>query len=177
MILTEEQAMDRLNSEDNLATRFGAGNNLHLIVEAKQRGNPPGRPHLRDDVKDAILFESRMKLGTQSQIAAKYGTTQANVSYIHRGDNKFVDEEKIETLMDTVRTRAIEKVMAAMNFMTDDKLSGCKAIELSNIAKNMATVAGVGKQEQNSSVQVHLYSPGNKTEEDYTTIEVTPTRR
>lgn len=176
MILTEEQAKARVNSEGNLLNRFGKSapvtpSNVIQITPLKQPGC--GGPH-HESNPNGVEITSRARLGeNQFALAEEFGLTQQAVSHYKHGDYK-VDEKKVESRMIEVQDTALCKLMASLGFLDDEKLSKMSGKDLASVAANMAKVAGNVRPSaaDGNAVHLHLYAPELRKEANYKTIEV-----
>jgi hypothetical protein len=76
--------------------------------------------------------------------------------------------------LDSVRELAINKLLASLNGISDDKLNKLKATELAQVASNMSKVVdSSAKKDKGTGVdRIIVFAPEQKTETHYTTIEV-----
>lgn len=192
MILDEKKAHERLNSPDNLANRFSCrlrgydGNEggatsqetpvpsrIHEVT-LKRAGKD--RPNLPEFCRTIIAVEARSGRN-QSAIAAEFNTTQGNVSNIKRASppSGKLDEKAAERALGEIRDRALERLMASLGLMSDEKLSKCDAKDLSTIAANMGKVVEktFPKQDSNDArININLFVPELRNEKQFKTVEV-----
>ncbi len=168
MILTKEQAEERLKNENNLANRFSSGK----IIELPRKGKREGEGNLT--VLERTEIASRARLGEKQEVlAAEFNTSKMNVSFIERGKTKGIDEEKVEQQVNAVKDKALERLMKSLGLLDDDKLSKCSAKDLSVIASNMGRVyEKTTSQREASPTQVIIYAPQLRDENRFKTIEV-----
>ena len=176
-MLTEDQILERIKSEDNIANRFNNKPKLDYVhVEEKRSvGMPKGQKIVPPSLKNAIALLSRTKIDSQHNIGASFGISQPAVSNISTGKTHH-DIKKVEAQLTQVRDVAMEKLMVTLGLMTDDKLEGVKAIDLSKIASNVSLVVSrtLPKEEAptNQNIQLLVYSPVVKDESSFEVIEV-----
>ena len=184
MILADEKALERLNSENNLANRFarsvkaarGADNvkykHTHYLPTYR-RGHAESKDNLPVETRNEIAIRARSGMETQEEIAADYGISQQNVSAIATGKTSS-EPEVVGKALDKIRDKALDRLLASLGFLTDDKLSGCDAKDLSQIAANVSRVVEktTPKVDEGSKVQVVVYAPQVRQEEKYKIIEV-----
>jgi hypothetical protein len=173
MLLTEEQANERLNSEKNLANRFSRSDEGRIeerVIEGP--GKEKGSTNLTREERNEIAVRSRLG-ESQVALAREFNTTQPNVSYIERGKTK-TDEEKVESAINQVRDKALERLMHSLGLITDDKLSGCSAKDLSTIASNMSRVVEktIPRAEVDNKINLVIYAPELRQEKSFKTIEI-----
>lgn len=170
MLLTPDQARARLESEDNLATRFGQKS----IVEPKVIKSA-GKNRINLDVETRTEIAVRARLGEDQHVIAKdFGVTPGEVSHINTGRIKGVDEKQIDERIGKVHDVALDRLMTTLGFMDNDKLSGCDAKTLSGIAANMGRVIEKTSQKADAAqiTNVLIYAPEIKQEKSFKTIEV-----
>lgn len=185
MFLTEEQASRRLNNESNLANLTARLESLEKPQESEvfipevieETIHRPGR---KSDVKSLSQDESneiaiRARLGErQETLAEEFNITQPNVSYLKNGKTKKVNEEVVDKVVSEVRDKALERLMKSLNLITDDKLSGCSARDLSVIASNMGRVVEktMPKSESSDTVNFIVYAPELRQEKSFPSVEI-----
>lgn len=172
MELSEEQAKARLESPDNLAnkmSKFREGKKLSIDLEshtATVNSTNKQLPRLPEKIRKEI--EERALSGTERQrdIAKDYGTTQSLVSQI---------KKEAEARDSAARSTAVEKMMLAMGLITEERLEGLRAIELSRIAANMAqTISAVTPKQdvQAAAVNLIVYAPEIRDESKFRVVEI-----
>jgi hypothetical protein len=182
MFLNEQKARARLESEKNLANRFSASG--FSVVEKKLEpqivekeiklpGNIESRGNLTKEDRTVIAIRSRTG-ENQKSLAREFGVTQANVGVIERGKTQGIDEEKVNKVINEVKDRALNRLMASLGLLDDDKLSGCSAKDLSIIASNMGRVVEKvsPKTDAPDNINFIIYSPELKKEKAYEVVEV-----
>lgn len=154
-----------------------------IIEPLKEAGRNEGDinvPHsVRKLIGDTATFNGRQDA---LQLASQFGISPASVSaYTNPANsalseaNKFDIKHFLSKRRDKISKRAIGKLNMAISMISEDKLSECKAIELSQVAKNMASVVGTlnppeRETENKNPVQFHFYSPQVKNETHYEVI-------
>jgi hypothetical protein len=197
MFLSEEQVRARLSSEKNLANRFKQSQEIsrtperispaiaseepdrvteepdYQVTEKSILLSGKNRINLTKDERTEIAIRSRTG-EDQINIARAHGITQAAVSYIERKKVQGIDEKRVEEITGVVRDRALERLMASLGLLTDDKLSGCSAKDLSLIASNMGRVVEKIAPPSVAENQINfiIYSPELKQERAFKTIEI-----
>lgn len=172
MILTSEQAEQRLSSPQNLANRFG-NPSVARTVTLKQPGRKEGIPNIDVEIREHIALRARCG-ERQKKIAKEHGTTQARVSQLERGQDKSIDEEKIETDLSIVRDKAAQNLMLILGLITPAKLQKLNVKELGGMAARMSTVVKnvTPEEKAQQNIQVVVYSPELRKEENYKSIDV-----
>ncbi len=191
MFLTNEQANARLNSEKNLALRFGKSEQLnprsqeraidpdarevtHTITEKVIPLNGKNRINLTKEERTNIAIQTRTGASSQTVVAQEHNINLLTVNNIHSGKTKGIDEERVKEVTDSVRDHALDRLMASLGLLTDDKLSGCSAKDLSVIASNMGRVFDKirDKVETSDNINFIIYSPELKQERAYDVIDI-----
>lgn len=174
MFITEEQARERLESSENLVNLLGTNSEGRIEVRAiKLPGKKPGSQNLSKEERTEIAIESRLG-GRAREIASDHNVAEITVAKIREGKPRGIDEERVEKILGEARDRAMDRLMAALGLITDDKLSGASAKDLSTIASNMGRVVEkISTREQAANnVNVIIYSPELKKENSFKTIEI-----
>lgn len=175
MFLDPEKARARLESEDNLANRFKKKEEKPPEIQEVTLHRPgKDRPNLTREERTEIA--TRAKLGeNQQRLADEFGTTQENVSQIkNRKNQKNIDEDKVESTITQVRDKALDRLMSSLGLLTDDKLSGCSAKDLSVIAANMGRVVDktLPKSDSPDKINLIIFSPELRQEKSFKVVEV-----
>lgn len=194
MFLTQDQAEARLNSEKNLArASFLRGNArsenstgallpdnsnstlpTNTVTEKVIPLSGKNRINLTTEERTNIAIESRLGTKSQTEIARANNLRVLTVANIHSGKTKGIDEERVKQVTNNVRDLALERLMASLGLLTDDKLTGCSAKDLSTIASNMGRVVEKiqDKVETPDNINFIIYSPELKQERAFDVIEV-----
>lgn len=180
MILTEEQAKARVNSEGNLLNRFGRKDekaSVTIIPINRPGGGEGGNGNqLTEDAK--VELAARARTGERHKdLASEFQVSRQTVMYLDHGGDQGrgkVDERKVEQRMDEIQDKALCKLMASLGFLDDEKLSKMNGKDLASVAANMAKVAGNVRPSaaDGNAVHLHLYAPELRKEQNYKTIEV-----
>ena len=175
MFIDPDKAQERLDSEDNLANRFGKKEEVKILeIPLRQPGKD--RPNL--SIEERTEIATRAMLGeNQTKLAQEFGTTQENVSQIknRKGhSHSGIDEDQVEKSLGNVRDKALDRLMSSLGLLTDDKLSGCSAKDLSVIAANMGRVVDktLPKSESSDRVNFIVFAPELKQEKSFNVIEI-----
>ena len=199
MLLTTEQATERLNSKNNLANRFSAAArsgevNVGAVVEveiesipetketpqsqvieltAKRQGKHSGVHFLDREMRTEIAFRARAG-ENQIPLAKEYGVDQSHVAKLELGQCKGIDEEAIEQRLNQIKDTALLKLMGTMNLITEEKLESCGAQALSAIAGNFAKVIEKISPKDKASQQTNIiiYQPELRKESSFQTVEI-----
>ena len=132
------------------------------------------RINLTRDERTNIAISARTGTQTQTELARANNLQLLTVHNIASGKTKGIDEERVKQVTNAVRDLALERLMASLGLLTDDKLTGCSAKDLSTIASNMGRVVEKiqDKAEQPDNINFIIYSPELKQERAFNVIEV-----
>jgi len=179
MLISEKVANERVNSPSNLSVRFGRPpaptSEPHVEILPNPRAGK--RPELPGFLKTTMAILHQSGAGTQAEVAEVFGTTQAEVSHIENGrSDKGLDKGAIEAAQSEIRDVAMKKLLGTLGLLTEDKISKCKAGEISTIAANLSRVVektlpkdtGPGS----GGVNITIYAPQPRDEKSYKTLEV-----
>ena len=199
MFLTNEQADARLNSEKNLALRFGKSEQLnprsqeraidpeglpesltreaevtHTITEKVISLPGKNRINLTKEERTNIAIDARSGANSQTNIARANNLQLLTVNNIASGKTKGIDEERVTRVIGEAKDLALSRLMSSLGLLTDDKLSGCSAKDLSTIASNMGRVVEKiqDKVQAPDNINFIIYAPELKQERAYDRVEV-----
>lgn len=198
MFLTEEQLNERLNNPRNLANRIKGGKHASSRIpeaenqifaaerpeeekgiqfrEIKRPGN--NRTWLSQSERTEIAIAS---IGEkQTEVARRYGVEVSTVSDIvnnaRRVENgpRSTDQLKVDMALDAVRVTATNKLQASLNLLTEDKISGHNAKDISAICANMAKVVQqtIPQEKGGQSINLIVYTPELRKEANFDSVEV-----
>lgn len=181
IILTDEQARERLKSPRNLVGRFGNGKASSVledettevtIIPLERPGRTNGSPNFSEEEK--VTMGVRRGTGERLQsIANDFGTTPSVVMNIEKGKTKS-NRKKVDELIEAVQDTALLKLMESLNLISPEKLGKLSAKDLGVFASSMSKVIGNTKErdENDARVHLHLYAPELRSENSFKTIEV-----
>lgn len=156
--------------------------------EIKRPGN--NRPWLSQQERTRIaadytpsssdFLKDGFKTRTKTEIAREYGVQVSTVSDITNGTRRVedsprsVDKKVIDEQLDEVREKAIERLMAGLGQLTEDKVSAHNAKDISVICANMARVVQQTIPQEKAAQQINLvvYTPELRTEKSFEIVEV-----
>lgn len=196
MLLSDGKAVEktgdgRLDSEANVLNRLGilvrgeGADRVRLELLGKYKGGKRmGDKNIPVETKRDIKDAADTGVLTQEEIAEITRISQASVSNISRGlngriiDDRLSDdpsgrEMKVESIKDKILDIVLEKISAAVGMISEDKLAGSKAVDLSVVARNLSSVndkllsraKAVG-----DGVKVIIFAPTIKAEGEYERI-------
>jgi transcriptional regulator with XRE-family HTH domain len=110
---------------------------------------------------------------TQQEIAERFGISRQGVAHIKEGAGT-VDNKAVEQAIESARNKALDRLMASLGLLTDDKLSGCSARDISSIAANMSRVVEktMPDRDRMGNINLVIYSPELKTEKSFEVVEI-----
>lgn len=159
MIVDEEQALERLNSPDNL---------VNQLEVRKLIG--PGRPENRKNTPDMInTLAVAAACETSLRAAGKeFGLNHTGVNY-HK---KNTDAGKAG--VDLARSQALDLMLESITLLKPKLQDVKKATDLSKIATDMARVVEktTPRETAQTNVKVVVFNPGTKDEDSYEEITV-----
>ncbi len=197
MFKSEDQSNSRLNSDRNLANRFGRNdpgatapaqsNPIQTIiipepeptkpsnVEIKtlqQPGNKLGKKKLSLAQRNEVAVRARLG-ETQRVLAKEFNVSQNTISAIEKGQTK-IDERSVNERLDDVQDVAMSKLLTSLGYITGDKMEQLSAVNLSVVANNMSRIIGnIRRQDDNGpKVVVQIYAPELKKESSYKALDV-----
>jgi DNA-binding Xre family transcriptional regulator len=175
MFLTERQIEERLKSDRNLANADWLKKDAPVTTTEKVISLPGrNRIAISKEERTEIAIESRLGIHTQTELARAHGISQYAVHAIEKGKTKGIDEVQVEKVIGDVKDRALSRLMSSLGLLTDDKLSGCSAKDLSVIASNMGRVVEKisPKETQPDNINFIIYSPELKQERAFEVVEI-----
>lgn len=150
--------------------------------EIKRPGN--NRPWLsqseRTRIKTDATTASIDKHETRTEIAQKFGVRVSTISDIANGVRRVEDsprsaeQEKVDLALDAVREKAIDKLMAGLGHITDEKVQAHNAKDISVICANMARVVQQTIPQEKTAQQINLvvYTPELRAEKNFDVVEI-----
>lgn len=178
MLITKEQAEKRLNSPDNILNKVERKNSHFEIRKLHAGGRKEGVTTLTK--ADRLIAGTLGQIYDQSSVAKDFGITRQHVNNLAHGrtdsrGNGSGTGLAESGILDEVKERALQKVLSAVDLMSDKKLEGCNAKDLAGIASNMSKVySNVSPKDNNDGarVQVVLYAPRVKEEREFQVVEI-----
>lgn len=180
-MMSEAEALERLGSSANYLNR----------VNGNGAASPPPKenvtiaplhpttyhPRLTDAERAAVGVAAR--LTSPSKAAKEFGVSFTTAARAAEGKTSAGDEvpavkTEVQSRLEAVATQAIDRLVAALNGLTDEKIEKEKATGISKIASDMAGVVEkvTPKNKEADNVQVVIYAPQVREERDYETIDV-----
>ena len=182
MILTQEELDKRINSEGNIA-KIDVSSNVDV---KKWQGSEGGRtvntPNLTGEQRVAIGVIGET-MGVQLA-ADTFGVSIGTVSRITNDDKEsHADEQKeiksrVAALDEKIAEKAADKLLSALDFLSEEKLANASAKDASAIAANLSKVSlnmrttHAGRDSSGPKVMIILNQPKPAIESHFDTIEV-----
>jgi len=168
-------------SDEDFEKELGNTTNGVVIPVEKGRGNSPGVPEslqkiigenaIEEGNKATEVLTDFLGISNSSLTAYKNGAT-STASY-HDGKGELKDHTN--NARNAVATRARNKLMNSLAFLTKDKLEAAKAKDLAGIARDMSVIIKnmepeVSKESTNQTFI--LYAPRPRLESEFEVIDV-----
>lgn len=178
-MLTEEEALSRISSSQNLLTRLNpeAAHVPPSNIVHKQLHPRRFRPKLTPEERLAIGVASILTSPTEA--AREFGVSPQTASRLANGKTTHGAPDQdlrkgIESRLGATANVAIDKLVAALEHLTPDKMAQEKATGLARIANDMAGIVEkvVPKRQDEGNVQIHVYVPELREEREYDVIDV-----
>jgi len=165
MHITATETKKRLERADNLVVMIKNG---HPFGTANH--GPPVPPELRSLAK--------MLPGTNKKVAEMLDCRPDTVGKIRGAEADDVSlKDELQAVMTQARGSALDKLNAALEHITIDKLKDAKLRELSGVAKDMSGIAkDLIPETKDAGLKVIIYNTPERERDDYEIIEVTPTK-
>lgn len=192
MFINDEEFDRRVNRDDNLITKLRKDKNHKGRGEIKdgqgrQKGDNNVPPIVREIVGTLAQFDSR------SSIADAFNVSPAQVSNYKNGmvtpqlgdshDENIRLQQAIDRNLSRVRDKALEKLVMTLDAITPEKVhTTVKAKDLSAVASNLSSIVQksmpiaiqrrIHESSGSAQVQLNLYAPTTKDEQDYEVITI-----
>ena len=190
--LNRDEALSRLSDTANAAVRPHAPERIPASstgdpgpsdghVQPEQRGGrTPGAQNLSTEMKARIAMAA--KKTSNKEVAEKLGIHRDRVSDYkngitsHNSRAKNVElAELIEQKSEVVRSDAFDKALDALGLLTKDKMLDLNAMQLSQIARDLASTGAkmnAGQSVVGNGLNVVIFAPKIRGEEDFHSIEI-----
>lgn len=156
-------------------------NIIHKPMAEKGRGNGNGAVPM--EIRE-IIAEEAIVNGNTTKIAETFGVSKSSVDAYKNGATSTATynepNERLQKRNDKVRTEIIssakERLLAALQHITPEKLKDAKLRDVSSVAKDMASVISATEPQvsnTNIGAQFIYHIPQQKKESDFDVIDVT----
>jgi hypothetical protein len=172
MVITEEQAQERLNHEDNY---LSDGRGRH---NGKRGGENSGRTLGAKGIPDKIrlLAGFNAHFEKAKNVGPALGISPISAHMAKKSEGHPEVKKKINEKLEIVREDAVTKMLAAMGVVTEDKIKSLKPSRALSVAKDFAHILDKATpkviQQNDAGVKIMIYSPGIREEKDYQTVEI-----
>lgn len=157
------------------------------IIQMDTPGRSKGDTNVPESLRQ-IIGETAIEDGRQAalELAESFGISPSSVSAYTNGANSTSSyhrpDEKLNDANNAARAKialkAQKKLKMTLRHLTEDKLIGADAREISGVAKDMATIYDKMQPKSDprdvSQVNFILYQPPMKKIEDYDIVDVEP---
>lgn len=124
--------------------------------------------------------DDKIETKTMTEIARAHNVQVSTVSDIVNGTRRVADSErsvdqaKVDLALDKVREVAIDKLMAGLGQLTEDKISVHNAKDISTICYNMAKVVQqtIPQEKGGQPINLIVYTPELRAEKNFDVVEV-----
>lgn len=201
--ITPEDADRRLNGEGNLATKFRPSHNpvesreealarweerkrareaetsepVEAEVEVVEDLGP--RAKMDDQERYNVIMAAIASGRTQAEIAREFGLSESTVSRLVRGERGSPElQHRVDEKVHKISDAAIDRVLAAVNVITDDKLAKSSPKEAASVAKDLTTVIekiSNRHKKDNSGTKVIIVRPQLGEIDDYEVVQIQAT--
>ena len=200
MFFKESEVQARLSSQNNLAVKLGLIDSVtppemtevsvtelapSNIVEHKRSGSGRTAGTLNRTPEERMQIAETAALLGSAEAARIHGCSQSQAhSYAH-GFNTCsqrlpsnANGESAVNAIEKVRQRAIDKILMAMDLITEEKLDNQTPQAISQVAANLSKIPSnlesrdTGDINRGNTVNVVVYSPPVKEERQYKTIKI-----
>lgn len=200
MFFKESEVQARLASQNNLAVKLNLISPVDIssaieaevselpptnIVEHKRQGSGRTAGTLNRSPEERMEIAETAAILGAAEAARIHGCSQSQAhSYAHgfntcaqRLPNAEAGESAINSI-EKVRSRAIEKILMAMDLINEDKLGNQTPQAISQVAANLSKIPanleskGTDDINRGNTVNVVVYSPPVKEERQYKTIKI-----
>jgi hypothetical protein len=172
MRIDAQEMERRLNSNKNLANKFSVSKSpvepekIKVISIEPEKRTPPA------DTNTRILAGTLSRQQPAKEVAAALNLTIDQVYKAKNSKNPAVANGR-DAAISRVQELALEKTIQALGLMTDEKFFNANLKDLSIVAANMARVVEkTAAKESSTSIQLVVYTPEQRSERSYRTIDV-----
>lgn len=174
-VLTKEQFNKEVTGKDT------SKDVVRAQVVNIERGRTSGRTEVPEIIRQ-VIAEEVIDCGGSQAIADKFGLSKSSVdaykvgatstSSYHKPDSSL--KQVVDNKKDEITTTARGRLSAALNSLTDDKISSAKARDIAAIAKSMSGVIKDMEPTvvQQNNTQVVVYRPRQRDEDEFDVITV-----
>lgn len=165
MVISKEELQRRLNSQKNFQAVLDQRVPQKPVVKVQPK---PKQVQAVPAPRDARIVAGALAATgvPQKTIAREFGLTTNQVQ-------KAQKLPEVRSTVERVKEIALDKLMASLNLMTEDKFENSSLKDLSAVAANLSRVVErTTPQENNTTLQLIVYAPEQKTERSYKVLDV-----
>jgi hypothetical protein len=161
MFCTDEEALERLLSPDNLINKLEV-RNLHSRNTQNNKLNP----------MMATLAVETALLSTQQEAAEAFGVCQQDISHL-TNKGKSIDRDKVKDSVGRAHSAALDIMLESISLLGPKLKDVKKATDLSRIAADMgrAVEKTTPREVAGTNLKVVVFQPIIKQEKDYDVID------
>jgi len=157
--ISTSETKERLKRTDNLV--------VMLQKNGKPYGLNPGTPRVPEELKEI----ARNVKGNNKELGVMLSVRPETVPAI-KGSSS--ERDQLQRVMTKARGTALDKLNAALEHISGEKLGEAKLGELSNVARNMSAVArDMAPEQEDGGLRVVIYNTPERPRDDYEIIDVT----
>lgn len=184
MKLTREQAEARLSDPRNTALALAQRLTIRKVKDGHSITHQ-GTKTAEDTTKLTPMMRNLVAILGQTEphgdVAKEFNLSRQYVTRLSNGVTNQSSKTKnpelvkvIEEYKDTIIETALERTMKSFNLMTDDKLEGSSARELSTIAKNSVDVVEKLQQRQANgpALSIVIQVPPRREQTSYPVVDL-----
>lgn len=182
MLLTFDALMERLaNPKNSMRENKTSHEDIQLEVRKLQQGRKAGQPNYSEEMRVSVGALARLQGPTIA--AQESGMTQGNASYLKRAYSSNLEKsqelnrkinEHLATKVDSARDLALDKLIASITHIDDEKLKDMKPQRLASVAKDLSAVVDKvsADRRDTGNFRVVINTVGQKDDSDYPTVEI-----
>lgn len=181
-IITEENAIQRLENKENLCNLMGVGiRHVNSRIERHKDGYVA--PRIPDAVR--VLIGSFSRIDGCKKTGENFGCSTQAASESAKGiigHHRIMPDEQLErmdkveeTAASGAKEKAVNILMQALDAITPDELSSAKLRDKSAVVKDMASAIEKLSEKGGDAralIQFNVYAPKERKEDAYETIDV-----
>ncbi len=166
MLIDTEELKRRVGSDRNILNNLARDTSVHRPAHPSVK-----RARIPTPLKVVAGVLARQEGNVTA--AREFGISTSTVSRAKLGSDRSV-ADAVDEASSRIRDLALDKVMASLGIIDEEKLENCGAKDASIIAKNLAFVAERMSPQTKSgtTVQLVVYAPQQREERQYNTIDV-----
>lgn len=179
--LTQEEAARRLNNPENLSVliKFNRGIGNHNGNSRRKVGDV--KTDSEKELIANIAIDNKLRGISYKDTAREFGIHPTTVGDYTRGafNNSPVpnDEKSIrkpQVMEERVSSKALDRLVSALDLLTEDKMDKANASDLASVAVKMATVNEKinGNEKSGNKISIIICPPTVMREEHFDIIEV-----